>query len=95
MNENQKEKIKELCIQNGVEYLGLFGSFARGDCHENSDVDLLAKYLQPLSLLEKGRLINNLTDVLGRDVDLVSYKSLKPALKHSVEKDLQVIYEKR
>jgi hypothetical protein len=93
MNQEQLKIINEICRQNGITYLGLFGSFARGDYNDRSDVDLLAKYREPLSLLEKGRVINSFQDVLGREVDLVSSKHLKKGIRPYVEKDLKTIYE--
>ncbi len=95
MNQEQLEAVREICRQNGITYLGLFGSFARGDHNAQSDVDLLAKYREPLSLLEKGRVINSFQRVLNREVDLVSAKHLKPRIRPHVEKDLKTIYEER
>ena len=93
MNQEQLKLIKEICQQNGITYLGLFGSFARGDYNDRSDVDLLAKYREPLSLLEKGHLINSFQEVFNREVDLVSAKYLKPGIRPYVEKDLKTVYE--
>lgn len=95
MNQDQIKIIEEICRQNGITYLGMFGSFARGDYRKDSDVDLLAEYLKPLSLLEKGHVINSFQDVLGRQVDLVSAKHLKQDYRPYVEKDLKTIYAKR
>lgn len=53
-----REKINNICRQNGIEYLGLFGSFARGDFTSASDVDLLVDFKNSPSLLEKGKVIN-------------------------------------
>lgn len=95
MTEEQLQEIKKICEQNSINYLGLFGSFARGDHSSSSDIDFLAEYSQPLSLLEKGSLIMSLQKLLGREVDLVSAKHLKPGLRPYVEKDLKTVYEKR
>lgn len=71
----------------GVKSLALFGSTARNKMRKGSDVDVLVQF-------EKSTWANYiglkfyLEDLLGRDVDLVTPKALKPAAKPSVEKDL-------
>jgi len=95
--ENQLDtvKINNICQQNGISYLGLFGSFARGDFTPTSDVDLLVDYKDVPSLLEKGKIINQFQDLFKRDIDLVSRKNIKERLKPYILKDLKVIYEER
>ena len=86
-------KIKSICQQNGITYLGVFGSFARGEHTPSSDVDLLVEYKNTPSLLEEGRIINLFQDVFNREVDLVSKKLLKERIRPYVLKDLKVLYE--
>jgi predicted nucleotidyltransferase len=71
----------------GVKSLALFGSAARDRLHKRSDVDILVQFEQPTWENFIG-LKFYLQDLLGREVDLVTPKGLKPAIRASVEKDL-------
>ena len=67
-----KEKTKDLFEKSGVAFAGLFGSFARGEENEESDVDIMVKFNdhQEVSLLDFFALQNSLEDILGKKVDL-------------------------
>lgn len=96
MNQKQLEAIREVCRQNGITYLGLFGSFARGDYNDQSDADLLVEYgpdSSVKSLFDLPELEGKFENALGRKVDLVSRKYLNPRIKDHVYKDLRVLYE--
>jgi predicted nucleotidyltransferase len=67
--------------------LALFGSWARGDQTEASDIDLLVE-VDPSIGLRFVTLAERLEELLGRDVDLVSHRSLQPALWMLIEPDL-------
>jgi uncharacterized protein len=88
----EKEKIIEICKRNDISYCALFGSFARGEANENSDIDLLVRFSKP-----KGwDWINaalEIEDALGKKVDLVTENGLNKHIKDNVLKDLQVIYD--
>jgi len=71
----------------GVQSLALFGSAARNHLHRRSDVDILVQFNQPTWANYIG-LKFYLEDLLGREVDLVTPKGLKPAVRLSVERDL-------
>lgn len=71
----------------GVTELALFGSASRGDMRVDSDVDILVSFDGPAT---SGRYFGvqfYLEDLLGRPVDLVTRKSLRPELSPYVEKD--------
>lgn len=74
----------------GVQKLGVFGSFARNDQTERSDIDILVEFSQSPSLFKFLKLEETLSALLGRKVDLVTKKALKPAIKDDVLKG--VIY---
>ncbi|MGB7818139.1 MAG: nucleotidyltransferase domain-containing protein [Ornithinibacter sp.] len=59
----------------------VFGSVARGEDDEGSDVDLLFVMGRPLSLMELGRLEDEVSASVGLPVDLVPESSLRPALR--------------
>ncbi len=86
-------KIIEICRQHDVSWLGVFGSVARGDATEESDVDLLVRFTKPISLLSHIAVEDRLADALGRKVDLVTEDALSPYIRDQVMRDLKVIYE--
>jgi predicted nucleotidyltransferase len=62
----------------------VFGSVARGDNTEVSDVDLLVSPRPGCSLFDLGGLLEDLQDLLGCRVDLVTEDGLKPRLRERV-----------
>lgn len=86
-------KIIEICRQHDVSWLGVFGSVARGEATEESDVDLLVRFAKPISLLAHIAVEDRLADALGRRVDLVTEEALSPYIRDQVMRDLKVIYE--
>ncbi|MCY7347255.1 MAG: nucleotidyltransferase family protein [Pyrinomonadaceae bacterium] len=90
----EKEKIVEICQRNDIEFCALFGSFARGEANEKSDIDLLVRFSKPKGIdwLDAAFEIE---DTLGRKVDLITEKSLHPLIRESVFEDLQIFYGER
>lgn len=69
--------------------VGIFGSFARGDNKKGSDLDILVEFKKTPSLLALIKLENELSEILGTKVDLVTTGSLKnKRIKKSITKDL-------
>ena len=68
----QKRLVEELCRRHFVRRLALFGSFARGEGREGSDVDLLVSFLEDREpgLLGLMALQEDLGEAFGRTVDL-------------------------
>ena len=62
----------------------IFGSFARGEQRRTSDVDLLVDLPEGMTLLDLVGLKLDLEDQLGRKVDVVPARSIKPALRESI-----------
>ena len=76
------------------ERIGIFGSFARREETETSDIDILVKFRKTISLLDLVRIQRELSQILGRKVDLVTEASLKnERLKNYIYEDLKVIFE--
>jgi len=71
----------------GVKSLALFGSATRDRLRRTSDVDILVQFSKPTWANYIG-LKFYLEDLLGREVDLVTPKGLKSAVRSSVERDL-------
>ncbi len=89
------ELLIEICQENDVSMVGVFGSVARGEATEKSDLDLLVKFNGRKSLLALVRLERELTIALGKKVDLLTEAALSPYLREGIMHDLQVIYEAR
>ena len=76
------------------ELIGVFGSYIRGDNTENSDIDILIRFRNTYSLLQLIRIENELSELLGQRVDLVTEGSIKnERIKKSILNDLQIIFE--
>ena len=76
--------IKNLAKQHGVKTICLFGSMAKGDVSDNSDVDFLVELEQGRDLFDLGELLMDLQVLLQRKVDLVTKTSLHPRLHSQV-----------
>ncbi len=85
-------RLANICRSNDISFLGLFGSYAVGMEHPDSDVDLLVDFRDTKSLLEKGKILVELQDLFKKEVDLVSRKNIKPSLKPFIEKQLITLY---
>jgi len=88
-------KLVEMCRQNDVVKIGIFGSMARGEANEQSDIDLLVEFSKRKSLLALVSLERQLSLTLGRKVDLLTEAALSPYLHDRIMDELQVIYEAR
>lgn len=87
--------INAICDQEGIVYLGLFGSQARGDAKKASDVDLLVNFKQTKSLFQLARIQEKLEGAFDKKVDLVLDTSIKELLKPYILKDLVTLYGKK
>jgi len=86
-------KIRNIIIDHLKDFnpskVGIFGSFARGENRKGSDIDILLEFKNPPSLLTLIRLENELSEILGSKVDLVTTGSLKnKIIRNSIKKDL-------
>ncbi|HAH38103.1 MAG TPA: hypothetical protein DEQ87_05585 [Algoriphagus sp.] len=68
--------------------VGVFGSYARGEQNEKSDLDILIDFETKVDLLELIGLEQELSEMLGVRVDLVTRRSLNSSLKSYIESDL-------
>lgn len=73
----------------------LFGSYARGEQTQNSDVDILVVFEDGVGLFKYAAIASDLEKLLHRNVDLVSDGALFPWVKYSVEQDKVLIYERK
>jgi len=81
---NKREEILRIARAHGARNLRVFGSAARGDANENSDVDFLVEFEPGTSLLQHGALIAELEELLGRRVDVAPEKTLHERVRERV-----------
>lgn len=72
----------------GVKRLAVFGSTARDEARDDSDVDVLVEFEGPATFAGFMDLKFYLEELLQRDVDLVTNKAIKPRTRPSIERDL-------
>jgi uncharacterized protein len=75
----------------GVKSIAIFGSFSKNKMTSNSDVDVLVKFSRPIGLFEFARLKIFLSEIFGRDVDLVTEDALHKRLKSSILKEAKYV----
>jgi predicted nucleotidyltransferase len=84
----QQSKIVELTRRYDPAMIAVFGSRSRDDHAPDSDLDLLVNFRSPVNLLDLIGLEQELSDVLGLKVDLVTERSLSPFIRPYVERDM-------
>lgn len=67
-----------------VKSIGVFGSVARGDNTEGSDIDILVEFSEPIGFFKFIELEDFLSEILGEKVDLVTKEALKEAIKEGI-----------
>ena len=82
---NKRNQIIAIAEKHGAYNIRIFGSIARGEATENSDIDFLVDYnLAKISPWFPGGLLADLEDLLGYKIDIVTEKSLNPLIKERV-----------
>ena len=85
----------DICRQNDVSMIGIFGSMARGDSKKQSDIDLIVRFSKRKSLLAVVRLERELSEALDRKVDLLTEGALSPYLRERILNEMRVVYGQR
>lgn len=83
----KREQILLLAAKHGARKVRVFGSVARGDADERSDVDFLVDLEPGRSLFDLGGLLMGLQDLLGTQVDVVTEKGLRLRIREGVLAD--------
>ncbi|OGW89399.1 MAG: nucleotidyltransferase [Omnitrophica bacterium RIFCSPLOWO2_01_FULL_50_24] len=85
--QGHRQEILSLAKKYGARNVRIFGSVARGDAREDSDIDVLVDLESGRSLLDLGGLLMDLQDLLGRRVDVVTAKGLRDRIRSRVLKE--------
>lgn len=89
--EEIKKKVLPILQSFDVKRAAIFGSLARGEEEEGSDIDLLVEFKGNKSLLDLAGLKIKLEELLKKEVDVLTYKSLHPLLKKRILNEQKVI----
>jgi hypothetical protein len=93
--EKRKKQINPILEKYGVRRASLFGSSARGQDTEDSDIDILVELGEKGGLFTLASLKRELEQETGVEVDLLTFNSINPLLKEDVLKDELSIYEQQ
>ncbi|HLC52161.1 MAG TPA: nucleotidyltransferase family protein [Candidatus Nanoarchaeia archaeon] len=82
-----KPKIIKILKKYGVKKAGIFGSYARGEQKKKSDVDILAQIPKSVNLYDFIGIKQELEEMLGKKVDLITYNGIRPELRQKILSD--------
>ena len=80
----QRDEIKRIADRHGARRVAVFGSLARGEATDASDIDFLIDLDEDRSLLDRIALKHELEDLLGRRVDVINRESLDPMIREQI-----------
>jgi hypothetical protein len=89
--EEIKHKTIPILLKHGVKKAGLFGSSARGDTRDDSDIDILVEIDDDISLLDFVGIKLEIEESLGKKVDLVEYSTIKPLIREKIINEQVII----
>ena len=79
-----REQIEAIASEHGVVAIRVFGSVARGDAGERSDVDLLVELEQGRGLFDLGAFLADVQELVGESVDVVTPNGLRSRIRDRV-----------
>lgn len=82
-----KSNLPDLNTRFGVKQIALFGSFARNEENENSDVDLIVE-LEKKDFFLRNQLKNHLKQCLNREIDIQYLESVRKVIRDKIQQDL-------
>ena len=88
-----QERIKTFLKGHGARMIALFGSFARGEEGPDSDIDIIVEFSGRKSLLDVIGMEQELSDILGTKVEILTEKAISPYLIDRIRKEMVVIFE--
>lgn len=91
-----EERIREYCASQPIRRLSVFGSAVRNELTPESDIDLLVEYMPDarVSYFDMGRHLLEFMEIVGREVDLCTPKSISRYFRQNVLNSALPIYEK-
>ncbi len=80
----KRKEILQIASRHGAQNLRIFGSQVKGTADKDSDIDVLVEFEEGRSLLDRIALIQDLEDLLGMKVDVVTEKALHPVIRDEI-----------
>jgi hypothetical protein len=87
----KRDEILQIAARHGARDVRVFGSAARGEGREDSDIDFLVELAPGRSLLDQAALVLDLRDLLGRKVDVVTEGGLHWLLRRRILKEARAL----
>ncbi len=75
-----------------VKEIGFFGSFARNEMTDKSDIDVLVEYSRGTTIFDIVKMKQELYELIGRKIDLVSKRAVRKRIMENIKTDLQTVY---
>ncbi|KAA9356363.1 MULTISPECIES: nucleotidyltransferase family protein [Larkinella] len=88
------EALQPYFSQQPVVRVYLFGSLARGEENEDSDIDLLVEFAKGATLFDQARISWQLEELLNHKVDVISESGVASTIRPFIDQDRILIYEK-
>ena len=85
--------LEKLCREEGISYLAVFGSYARDEANENSDLDLLYRFKRSITYFQFYDVLERLTTLFGVKIDAVSESHLREPFRQAIADDVGMLYE--
>lgn len=86
------KQIQKYFADKPVKKVFVFGSFARNDEKDTSDIDLIISLLHPVGLFALGKYVADLEDITKRKIDIATQNSITPEFLSLIQKDLKEVY---
>ena len=86
-------RLAEFCRRHAIVRLRIFGSAAKGEERPDSDVDLIADFGVRIGFFELIRAEDDLTELFGRPVDLLTEPGISPYMRDSILESAEVIFD--
>ena len=88
------QKLIQILKKHGVKKIEIFGSYARGEAREGSDLDVVVEFEERKSLLELVGIEQELEEQLGIKIDLLTEAFISPYLIGRIKKESRVVFER-
>lgn len=88
---SRRDEILRIAAKHGARNVRIFGSVARGEADSQSDIDLLVEFRRGTTLLSHAALVQELEELLGIKVDVVSERGLRDRVRERVLREAVAI----
>ena len=92
LNKKIRESIVAILTRYGAERIAIFGSYARGEAGDRSDIDILVRFARPKSLIQLVQIEYEISESIHMNVDLVTEKAVSPYIASTIHRDDMVIF---